>query len=111
MTAVEYAEKRRDQIKKIQQAQRSAANEIGDLLLVADPSRKAACERDLFAYLQTYYPASTGLSPFSEDHKRVIARIQDCIFGGGRFAEMVYRGFAKTTIAQNTAVWALSYGH
>jgi hypothetical protein len=109
--AVEYAEKRRDQIKKIQQAQRSAANEIGDLLPVADPARKAACERDLFAYLQLYFPASTGLSPFSDDHKRVIARIQDCIFGGGRFAELVYRGFAKTTIAQNTATWALSYGH
>ncbi len=62
-------------------------------------------------FLQSYFPNSTGLSPFSDDHLRVIERIQRCILDGGRFINAVYRGFAKTTIATNAAIWATMYGH
>lgn len=66
---------------------------------------------DLHRYLRTYFPNSTGRSPFSDDHKMVIAAIQSCILGGGWFLNSVYRGFAKTTITERAAIWALSYGH
>ena len=59
----------------------------------------------------TYFPNSTGLSPFSEDHHRMIARLQGCILHGGRTLNIVYRGFAKSTITERAALWAASYGH
>jgi hypothetical protein len=85
--------------------------DIGALPPVVNPVRKEACRYDLFLFLTTYFPNSTGLKPFSEDHRRVIERIQRCILEGGRFVNAVYRGFAKTTISENAALWATLYGH
>lgn len=88
-----------------------AVAEIGAIPAVVNPARREACRLDLMRFLQTYFPESTGLSPFSVDHDRVIARLQECILSGGRFANAVYRGFSKTTIAENAAIWATFYGH
>lgn len=108
-------EERRKQIRRIQTLQRSADADVGDAIDASrrgiNAGRRDACERDLFIYLQTYFPFSTGLSEFSDDHRRVIAHLQDAFLTGGRFVEAVYRGFAKTTISQNTVLWAESYGH
>lgn len=92
------------------QKQRDVAD-IGEIPPVADPARRESCRLDLFKFLTTYFPNTTGISPFSEDHKRVIARIQTCILNGGRFTNAVYRGFAKTTISENSSIWAILYGH
>lgn len=66
---------------------------------------------DLARFLVTYFPHTTGLSPFSDDHRKVIGRMQGCILDGGLFAQAVYRGFAKTTISENASLWAVLYGH
>jgi hypothetical protein len=78
--------------------------EIGEIAPCANPERRKACRLDLFLYLTCYFPESTGLTPFSEDHRRVIARIQRCILEGGRWIAAVYRGFAKSTITENSAL-------
>lgn len=78
---------------------------------IVNPDRREACRLDLLLFLATYFPHSTGLSPFSPDHERVIARIQRCILDFGQFVEAVYRGFAKTTICENSTIWATVYGH
>lgn len=88
-----------------------AVAEIGACPAVVNPDRRAACERDLHGYLVTYFPESTGLRPFSHDHRRIIDRVQRCILGGGRFVNAVYRGFAKTTIAERAMIWAVTFGH
>lgn len=85
--------------------------DIGEIPAVVNAERRDECRLDLLKFLQTYFPNSTGLSPFSEDHEKVIARIQRCILSGGKFTNAVYRGFAKTTISQNAAIWAVLYGH
>lgn len=85
--------------------------DIGAIPAVKDPARRERCRADLLAFLVEYFPLSTGLSPFSEDHRRVISRIQDCILRGGRFTNAVYRGFAKSTISENALLWAILYGH
>lgn len=85
--------------------------DIGELPTVVDPARKAACGKSLLKYLTTYFPRSTGLYPFSQDHLRVISRMEGCIVNGGRHVNSVYRGFAKTTISQLSALWAASYGY
>lgn len=73
--------------------------------------RYEACRSDLLRFLVEYFPNSTGLRPFSADHKRVISRIESCIIRGGRYANVVYRGFGKTSIAEGTTLWATLYGH
>ena len=91
--------------------QSSAVADIGEIPPVKDAALKAACRTDLLKFLTTHFPESTGLYPFSADHERVIRRIEHCVLHGGRFVNAVYRGFAKTTISENTAIWALLYGH
>jgi hypothetical protein len=86
-------------------------SDIGEIPKVANPDRRESCRTNLELFLTTYFPFSTGLSPFSDDHKRVIGRIQDCILRGGRFTNAVYRGFAKSTISENALLWAVLYGH
>jgi hypothetical protein len=78
---------------------------------IADPERRAKGEHNLEWFLQTYFPNSTGLSPFSDDHKKAIQRLQNCIVHGGRFINAVYRGFAKTSISTNAAIWAIAYAY
>lgn len=105
-----YAQANRDAAALRSRSSFAAVSDIGEIPPVVDPARKAACRESLELFLQTYFPASTGLSPFSADHKRVIATVQRCIIDGGRFVNAVYRGFAKTSISTNAAIWAVAYG-
>ena len=105
------AQKRSDQYADYRKRVASKAADIGTLHAVADPERKERCRTDLEAFLQEYFPDSTGLSEFSPSHRRVIKRLERCILVGGRFANAVFRGFGKSSIASNAALWAILYGH
>lgn len=106
------AQKHRDRMARRSRENYAKVSEIGELPPVQHPERRAACEFDLALFLQTYFPDSTGLTPFSPDHTdKVIPRIQKCCLKGGRTGNAVYRGFAKTTITENSAIWAVVYGH
>lgn len=85
--------------------------EIGPLPAVVHPARKELCRYDLLLYAQSYFPESTGLSPFSPSHVRAIERIERAILVGGYFAEIVFRGWAKSTITEVATMWGVSYGH
>lgn len=89
----------------------SAVADIGEYPPVVNPKRRAACERDLLRYLTTYFPFTTGLKPFSQKHIGAIKRLELAILKGGRFLNILPRGFAKSTISENAAIWATSYGH
>ena len=99
------AQKRSDQYADYRKRVASKAADIGTLHAVADPERKERCRTDLEAFLQEYFPDSTGLSEFSPSHRRVIKRLERCILVGGRFANAVFRGFGKSSIASNAALW------
>lgn len=86
-------------------------SDIGEIPPVLDRERRDTCGKSLLLFLTTYFPYSTGLSPFSDDHKRVIGRIEDCCTRGGRFVNAVYRGFAKSTISELALLWTVLYGH
>lgn len=107
----EALERRRQRVMERGRELTRQGSDIGAIPAVVNPERKERCRNDLCAFLETYFPLSTGLSPFSDDHKRVIGRIQDCIIRGGRFTNAVYRGFAKSTISENALLWAVLYGH
>lgn len=85
---------------------------IPGLPKVHDPERRDACKYDLHLFLTTYFPHSTGLKPFSDAHKDAILRMQMAILEGGSVVLTCFpRGFGKTTISENTAIWATLYGH
>lgn len=85
--------------------------EIGVLPQCENPQRRAECAESLERFLVEYFPHSTGLSPFSTAHNRVIGRMDRCIRHGGRNLNAVFRGFAKTTITENSTIWATFYGY
>jgi len=87
-----------------------AARDIGPGPAVKDRQRREACRLDLPRFLKTYLPNSFP-APFSEDHLRVLAKTQGALLGGGLFAEAVFRGFGKTTMAVGAAVWCACHGH
>lgn len=99
-----------DRRRRHERRKSSEAAEIGDLPPVKHPDRREACRQSLHLALVTYFPHSTGADPFSADHVSVIDRIQKSLWHGGRFCNAVYRGFAKTTITENSALLAGLYG-
>lgn len=106
-----YGDRHRRRMAARSREQSAAVEDIGELPPVADPARKEACRLNLERFLVEYFPASTGLNPFSPDHRTVIERIQNKVLSGGKAANVVFRGFAKTTIAENATIWATAYGH
>lgn len=102
---------RRDRQAKRSREHSHAVSDIGKIPDCVDRTRRDSCRLDLKRFLTVYFPGTTGLSPFSADHDRVIARIQTAILDGGRRVNACYRGFAKSTITENSALWATLYGH
>lgn len=87
-----------------------AAAEIGPLPKVKNPKRRKACSRSLLKFLVEYFPRTTGRKPFSADHERAIERMERCVRTGGQFVNIFPRGFGKTTLSENSALWAVLYG-
>jgi hypothetical protein len=76
-----------------------------------NPERRAACAASLPLFLSTYFPFTTGLSPFSRDHEETIASMEQVVRESGRHVNAVYRGFAKSTISENTSIFAALNGY
>ena len=87
-----------------------AGREIGPLPEVADPERKRACARDFRAFCERYFPATFHLA-WSDDHLKVIAKIERAVLEGGLFAMAMPRGSGKTSLCETACLWALLYGH
>ena len=77
---------------------------------VEDPRRRARCRRNFGAFCRTYFPEAFS-KPWSEDHEREIALIEEEVLKGGLFAIAMPRGNGKTTLAERAVLWALLYGH
>jgi hypothetical protein len=107
----ESDQRRRDREVTRQRARLAAGSDIGEIPEIVNPERRKACERNLNLALCTYFPNSTGLTPLSTDHDEVIANIEGCILGSGAYANAVYRGFAKSTIGENSLIWGTLNGH
>lgn len=87
-----------------------AGRDIGELPAVVDPDRKARAERDFRFFCETYFPETFSL-PWSQDHLKVIAKIETAVLRGGLFAMAMPRGSGKTSIAECACLWAVLYGH
>ncbi|HBT77228.1 MAG TPA: hypothetical protein DEB39_09970, partial [Planctomycetaceae bacterium] len=89
----DYAEKKRLQTIKNNEAVRTA-QDIGELPPVADPKRKAESLRSFKAFCENYFKDVFYLK-WSEDHLRVIEKIERSVRHGGLFAMAMPRGSGK----------------
>jgi len=87
-----------------------AGRDIGDLPDVVNPDRKARAANDFRFFCESYFPLTFHL-PWSPDHLKVIAKIEQAVLRGGLFAMAMPRGSGKTTICECACIWAVLNGH
>jgi phage terminase large subunit GpA len=91
-------------------AQTATVKEIGPIPRVKNPARVKKCAKSLKLFCQTYLRARFNLA-WSQDHLKVIARLEEVILRGGRYALAMPRSSGKTELAKAAALWALLYGY
>ncbi len=104
----DYNERKRKQAEKNAEEVR-AAQDIGELPAVVDPERKKASLASFRAFCETYFGEVFYL-PWSEDHLRVIKKIERSVTKGGLFAMAMPRGSGKTVLCQTAVAWAALSG-
>jgi hypothetical protein len=109
VTARSY-EERRDAGRQRQAEQSLSGRDIGLLPEVGNPQRKADCERNFQLFCESYFTETFALE-WSEDHIKVIVKIETAVLSGGLFALALPRGMGKTSLAEVACLWAMLYGH
>ena len=106
---LDYAEQKRRQAQRNAELVR-AAQDIGELPPVADPQRKTAAQQSFRTFCETYF-AEVFYLPWSDDHLRVIDKIERAVRTGGLFAMACPRGMGKTVLCQTAVLWAALTNH
>jgi hypothetical protein len=83
--------------------------DIGEIPEVVDPQRKERAASDFRFFCEAYFPETFCL-PWSDDHLKVIAKIETAVLRGGLFAMAMPRGSGKTTLAETACIWAMLTG-
>jgi hypothetical protein len=105
---VGYEEKLRRDLER-QLTKSRQGRDIGSIPQVVSPDRRARCEGSFRAFCETYFPQAFRLK-WSDDHLRVIDKIERAVLEGGLFAFAMPRGSGKTSLARVAAMWAVLYG-
>src|SRR5262245_20845728 len=87
-----------------------AGRDIGELPVVVNPQRKERAATDFRFFCESYFPLTFHL-PWSPDHLKVIARIEEAVLRGGLYALATPRGFGKSCLCECACIWAVLYGH
>ena len=103
-------EKLKDRARARNVALAIAGRDIGELPNVVNAERKAKAAADFRFFCDSYFPLTFHL-PWSPDHLKVIAKIEQAVQRGGLFAMAMPRGSGKTTICECACIWAVLYGH
>ena len=74
-----------------------------------NPDRKAISTKSFCSFCEVYFPATFHL-PWSDDHLKVIAKIEEAVLQGGLFAMAMPRGSGKTTLCETACLWAILIG-
>jgi hypothetical protein len=107
--SAEQEAKRREAANNAGREKAASVKEVGPIPPIVNPKRRATGGDDLEFFLSTYFPQSFKLE-FSDDHRKVIRKIETSVNDGGLFALAMPRGSGKTTITIRAVLWALLYG-
>lgn len=88
----------------------ASGRDIGPLPPVENPERRARAAGSLLFFCETYFPETFYLD-WSEDHLRVIKKIETAVRDGGLFALAMPRAEGKTAICERAALWATLHGY
>jgi len=83
--------------------------DIGEIPEAVDLHRKARAETDFRFFCEAYFPQTFSLA-WSDDHLKVIAKIEQAVLRGGLFAMAMPRASGKTTLAETACIWAMLTG-
>ena len=109
MTPLTYEEKK-NAARNRNLALAMAGRDIGELPEVVNPERKKRARLDFRFFCEQYFPEIFTL-PWSDDHLKVIKKIETAVLKGGLFAMALPRGSGKTALTETAAIWAMLYGH
>jgi len=87
-----------------------SGRDIGQIPEIADVGRRDRAERDFRYFCEAYFPQTFHLK-WSDDHLKVISKIEQAVLEGGLFAMAMPRGSGKTSLCETACLWALLYGH
>jgi len=87
-----------------------SGRDIGELPEIADRARNDRARTDFRFFCEAYFPRTFRLT-WSDDHLKVIAKIERAVLEGGLFAMAMPRGSGKTTMCEVACLWAMLYGH
>jgi hypothetical protein len=93
-----------------QRSQRVISRNVAPIPPVTDPARRAAGEAKLWFFCETYLRAIFHM-PWSDDHLKVIEKMERAAQYGGLFAVAMPRGSGKTSLALACVLWAVLSGH
>jgi hypothetical protein len=103
-------EQRKEAELERQLQQSLSARDIGELPEVVNPARKEVCKYDFKLFCE-YYFQNTFQLEWSNDHLRIISKIENSVLNGGLFALALPRGSGKTSLCEISAIWCMVYGH
>jgi len=103
----DYAERKRRQAERNAEVVR-AAQDIGELPKVLDPDRKTAAEDSFRVFCETYF-GDVFYLPWSEDHLKVVEKIERAVRTGGLFAMAMPRGSGKTAVVWSALIGATPF--
>lgn len=87
-----------------------SGRDIAPLPKIVNPERREKCAESLELFCLTYFPETFYLE-WSDDHHKVIGKIETAVRKGGLFALAMPRGEGKTTICERGGLWAILYGY
>lgn len=95
-----------------QKARQQSADgrDIGELPVIENPQRRLQAAANFQYFCEVYFPQSFHLA-WSEDHLKVIRKIEKAVLEGGLFAMAMPRGSGKTTLCECACIWAILNGH
>lgn len=93
-----------------QAAMSEAGRDIGKLPAIGMPARRKRAEFDFRYFCEQYFPQTFTLE-WSQDHLRVIEKIEQAVLFGGLFALAMPRGSGKSTLCELACIWGACYGH
>jgi hypothetical protein len=83
-----------------------ATRDIAPCPEIQDREGRDAAAASLRVFLETYFPGTFSLA-WSDDHLRVIDRLQEVVSDGGLFALAMPRGHGKTSLIERAALWGI----
>ena len=86
-----------------------AGQDIGQIPEVVNPQRKAAAAASFKTFCEVYFPEVFYL-PWSQDHLKVIEKIETAVRQGGLFALAMPRASGKTSLMQMACLWSALNG-